>query len=481
MKFYEETDLYRERILFITETGEHLTYQESYDLADEMLKGIPARTLAFLFCSNQPEAVSAYLGMLRRGIVPVLLDKDLPPEQIREMMKIYEPEICIYPAAEKNKMPKGHILWENAAYLTVRTGERRCQMYPELGLLLPTSGSTGSPKLVRLSYENLQSNALSIAGYLNLTKDDRPVTNLPMQYTYGLSVINSHVLKGASILLTTGTVFEERFWKLVKEQRATTLAGVPHTYEMLKRLRLDAMELPDLKVLTQAGGRLSETLQQYFASWTRKKGIKFFIMYGQTEATARMSYLPWEKNLEKPGSIGIAVPGGRLELQDEEGMVIEAPETEGELIYYGSNVSLGYAGERKDLSRGDEQRGRLATGDLAKRDAEGFYYITGRKKRFLKIFGKRISLDMLEKMLACRYPDSVAVCTGTDEKICIYIEDKSPAAPGEIAGFLSEQTRLHQSAFLVRKIPQIPRNSAGKIQYAQLLSWDIHGKSRGNS
>ena len=116
MKFYEETDLYRERILFITETGEHLTYQESYDLADEMLKGIPARTLAFLFCSNQPEAVSAYLGMMRRGIVPVLLDKDLPPEQIREMMKAYEPEICIYPAAGKNKMPKGHILWENAAY-----------------------------------------------------------------------------------------------------------------------------------------------------------------------------------------------------------------------------------------------------------------------------------------------------------------------------------------------------------------------------
>ena len=473
MRFYERCDRYRTRTLFVTDDGQRLTYQEGYHLADEMLQEIPARSLVFLFCQNRPELIVSYLGMLEKGAVPVLLDAKMGKQQLGRLFAIYQPGYVIFPKEMEEILPAGECLWSNERYGVRRTEYSEAELYPELALLLSTSGSTGSPKLVRLSYKNLESNAASISLYLEITKEDRPVTTLPMQYTYGLSVINSHVGCGAAILLTDQTVFDAGFWDFVKKEKATSMAGVPRTYEMLRRLRIHQMELPDLTVFTQAGGRLPQQLQQYMARWCLEKKIRFYIMYGQTEATARMSYLPWEWCEKKPGSIGIPIPGGTFALENENGAVIEEPLTEGELVYYGPNVSLGYAKERKDLLSGDARRGRLKTGDLAKRDVDGCYYITGRKNRFLKVYGNRVSLDMLEKLLTEQFPEIDFACTGTDD--CVQVFAEFPLHTGErpdteqIRTFLSRETRLHRLAFQVRILEKIPRNAAGKIQY-QLLT-----------
>jgi acyl-coenzyme A synthetase/AMP-(fatty) acid ligase len=332
-----------------------------------------------------------------------------------------------------------------------------------LALLRATSGSTGSRKYVRLSYQNIHANASSIAQYLSITGEDRAITTLPMSYSYGLSILNSHLLSGACVILNDQAVVNRQFWQTLVEQRATTFGGVPYTYTLLKRLRFEDMDLPSLSYLTQAGGRLGEELHREFAAICARKGLGFVPMYGQTEATARMSYLAASESARFVGSVGKAIPGGRFELLDDEGALIEAPERAGNLIYYGANVCMGYATCADDLRRGDENAGRLVTGDLAKRDEAGNYYIVGRTGRFLKILGNRVNLDELDALLATK--GLRAVSSGSDDALVVYTEcDEFPA----IKELLMRGLGLNKSTFSIRRIPRIPRNDSGKILYAEL-------------
>ena len=226
MNFYEEQEKNREQVMLITETGERLTYRQVYKLAAEMLHFVPEGALVFLFCKNQPESIAGYLGMLQKGIVPALLDPGLEKDQVRELLRRYRPEYCLYPEEIREKFTGVEILWDNGHYRLSKTGETPDKAFhPNLALLLSTSGSTGSPKMVRLSRKNLQSNARSIGEYLEITREDRAVTSLPMQYTYGLSVINSHVERGAALLLTDRTVFEKEFWEFVKRKEQLLWPG----------------------------------------------------------------------------------------------------------------------------------------------------------------------------------------------------------------------------------------------------------------
>ena len=274
--------------------------------------------------------------------------------------------------------------------------------------------------MVRQSYNNILSNTESIVEYLNLDSTERPITTLPMNYTYGLSIINSHLYAGATILLTENTLIQKEFWNFFKTEQATSFGGVPYTYEMLKKLRFSRMNLPSLRYMTQAGGKLSPELHKEFAQDCIDKNRKFIVMYGQTEATARMAYLPSEYALKKYGSMGIAIPGGSFSLIDDNGNEITEDNITGELIYKGANVTLGYAESRSDLIKGDENHGVLLTGDMAKRDKDGFYYIVGRKKRFLKMFGKRVNLDEVERIIKSEYSFLDCACDGTDDNMYKY-------------------------------------------------------------
>lgn len=285
-----------------------------------------------------------------------------------------------------------------------------------------------------------------------------------MYYSYGLSIINSHLIKGATILLTDKTYAQREFWNFLRENEATSMAGVPYTWEMLRRLRFFRMDLPSVKTLTQAGGKLNADIAREYIENAAQTGRKFIVMYGQTEATARMSYLPWDKALDKCGSVGITVSGGRFELIDNQGNVIQESNVDGELIYYGDNVSLGYAECAADLLKGDENLGRLATGDIAHRDQDGFYYITGRLKRFVKIWGNRCNLDQLEQIV--KTITISCACVGVDD--CVTIFTTQDGVEQEIKSLLTAKTGLNTRAFQVKKIDKIPTTVSGKLDYSAM-------------
>ena len=416
------------------------------------------KKLGFLLSRNGFECLAAYLGALRSGQAICLLDAELRPELLHALLGNYQPDFVFAPA--QTLLPGFVEAKSPFGFLYRREVPCDLPIAPELALLLATSGSTGSPKFVRLSEGNLQANAESIVSYLQISGEHRGLTSLPMSYSYGLSIFNSHLQVGGRLLVTNGGFMQREYWDFVSAHQPTSIAGIPYHYEVMLRMRMLEKELPGLKILTQAGGRLSPDRVSELEKLSFRRGWQFFVMYGQTEATARIAYLPAERLREKDGSIGLAIPGGKLSLDEDSG----------ELLYAGPNVMLGYAETRSDLGKGDELRGQLRTGDLARRDDEGFYYITGRLKRFLKIFGKRFGLDEIEENLG-RSGCGPLACFGTDDHLVVAIERRD--AEARVADILQRLFQIHPSAFRIIKVHVIPRFPNSKVDYPSLTRQEL--------
>lgn len=449
----------------LQEGGDTLEVATVDCLTSDLAKYADYKPLVFCLCSNVTASLAGYISFIRNGWVPVMLDADKDISLLYGLIEHYSPDF-IWKPIDRAILFEGYkelFSFRNYVLFEKNIKEKHV-LNPKLALLLTTSGSTGCPKLVRLSYENLQSNAESIAEYLNINQDERPITSLPMFYSYGLSVINSHLIKGGTILLTDKAVIQKEFWTFAKEAKATSIAGVPYTYEMLRRLRIFRMDLPYLKTMTQAGGKLNAQIAEEFIRNAEGSGKRFFVMYGQTEATARMSYLPQEKAIEKYASIGVAIPGGSFSLIDTDSNVITEPDVDGELIYKGRNVSLGYAECITDLAKGDENHGVLHTGDVARKDSDGYYYITGRMKRFVKIWGNRCNLDAIEQFV--KSITTNCACAGVDDKITVFVTEEGLDI--RIKSLLTEKTGLNIRAFTVKVIDYVPKNPSGKVLYSEL-------------
>jgi len=456
--------------LFDEEQGRWFSYGELRAAADAFAERISGRKrLVFLFAGNGFAPVAAYLGALRGGHAVFLATADLDAELGVHLIETYGPDV-IWPV---RRIPPGLPLVRRPVEGVGEVGVLEAAapgdgLHPDLALLLSTSGTTGSPKLARLSYRNLQANAASIAEYLEQTAADRPITSLPFAYSFGLSVINSHLLVGASIVATNRPIILGEFWTLFREHACTSFAGVPYTYHLLERVRFGTSEVPTLRVFTQAGGRLDPERQGRFHALAREKGWRFYVMYGATEATARISYVPWDRLGHKLGSIGVAIPGGRLWVEDA-GRVVEGSgkDAVGAIVYEGPNVMMGYAESRADLAKGDELRGILRPGDVGYRDADGYYYVTGRTKRFLKIFGLRVNLDEAETMLEVRLGRAVA-CVGRDDLIVAVVESASDADAEQAAALINAVYGIHRSAVQGVRTAALARNSSGKKIYRQI-------------
>lgn len=458
---------YSDRIALISDDGQAVTYGELEKTGEELAEVAGERCLAFSFCTNSVGSVVGYTAFLNHGIVPVLLNAHLDEELTKELIHSYEPKYLWVPDEMSGNFEGYEVQFERYGYVLMGNREDVTHdLYSELGLLLTTSGSTGSPKFVRQSYENIKSNTKAIVEYLQITETERAITTLPMNYTYGLSIINTHLWAGASLLLTEKGLMQKEFWSFLKEQKATSFGGVPYTYEMLDRLRFFRMELPSLRYMTQAGGKLTPKLHEKFAQHCAETGQKFIVMYGQCEATARMGYLPPENSLKKVGSMGIPIPGGKFQLIDTEGNVIEETDTVGELVYLGDNVTLGYAECKEDLGKGDERHGRLETGDMAKVDEDGYYYIVGRKKRFLKIFGNRVNLDEIDRLIKTKFDSADCASAGVDDHLYIFLTDESIEEAAR--QYIIEKTGFNPKAIKTVLIDEIPKNDSGKVLYKAL-------------
>lgn len=456
----------QDRISVLDSEYNKYTYGDIVSFKDKLLDLNKDRALTFLLVENDAAGVVWIMGCLSSNFVPLILNANTEANLLNHLSTLYRPKFFCVPDGILNKFDHYLVILEYGGYTLLETENDIYELNPELSHLLPTSGSTGSPKLVRHKYENIEAAALNISICFELTSDDRPLLVLPLYYTMGLSVVFSHLYVGATILITKLNMTDRGFWKFIKDEKASSFTGVPYSYEILNLMRFFKMNLPNLKLLTQGGGKMPTDLNLKFAEHCSSHGMKWIATYGQSEGTARMAYLPAEYAVSKCGSIGKAIPNGELYLINEKGCIIEEPNVKGEMCYRGKNVTLGYATQIKDLLLGDERCGELRTGDLAYRDEDGFYYIVGRISRFLKLFGMRIGLDECEQIIKSSYPIECA-CVGNDEKMVVYLTDESYVS--KVRNLLVKNTHLVGSVFEMRIVNEIPKNEAGKILYSKIM------------
>lgn len=458
------TDFHRTNsnsVALLQENGKCFSYGDLFTFFDEFYSHTGKRTLIFILAENTIGSVACFIACLQHHIVPLLLNCNTDKTLLNRLLITYKPEYIWIPERFFSDLDY-KITFKSHGFLLLKTGFQSPEMHESLSFLLPTSGSTGSPKLVRHSYRNIIESAKNVSKVFDIKPSDKTMAYLPMYYTMGLSHIISHLYSGATVLLYNGNLTDPDFWNFLKDQKATSFTGVPYTFEILAKLRFFKMDLPHLKIISQGGGKLNPEIFRNLAIYSKETGKKFIATYGQTEGTARMAYLPAEFSETKTGSIGKAIPNGHLYLVDKKMERITLAETEGELVYEGPNVTLGYAITTEDLSKGDERKGILYTGDIAKMDVDGFFYIVGRVSRFLKLYGLRISLDEMEQLISSTY-EMETMCTGSDEKLKVYITKQDLLF--EVGEFITRKTGLHHQFFQIIWIDEIPRNEAGKIIY----------------
>lgn len=434
----------------ITESGEAISYLELEVLVEEFVKSFDSESgLILIECANEIQPLICYLAALKANLPAFLVN----PKDSINISTI----LSTYPISY-------HFIQNNGSWaLENKTVKNTSSFHPSLSVVLSTSGSTGNAKQIKLSQKNIISNAESIASYLGLTETDRAITTLPFNYSYGLSVINSHLSAGGSVVLNELTVTDDNFWESFKQHQCTSFAGVPYIYELLERTNFQTQDLPSLRYFTQAGGRLSAEKVKLFSLLAKKKSAEFYVMYGQTEATARMAYLPPELATDFPDCIGVSIPGGEFNLLDDTNSTITETGIDGELVYRGPNIMMGYATKASDLLV-DEKLDTLKTGDVAQVNAKGLYRITGRINRFIKPFGIRLGLDELESTF--ENEGVSCFCTGNDNELLIAVSNT--ALQNQVMARALELTRLPESCVRVVVASEPPRLSNGKVDYKTL-------------
>ena len=468
--FFDNIERYKNKVALFLNKNNKIFYKDILNISKEFQKKITDRSLTILISENCMESICGYLALLRSNSVIMMLDSSIKEADLNKLIKKFEPKYLFCSVKNEKKIPKNLFssihsfenfnLFKNKKNISYKLNEK-------LMLLISTSGSIGEPKFVKLSQENMLVNTKSIISYLNLNSSDSTITTMPMSYSYGLSIINTHFFCGASIIPNQFSLVENNFWKLYKESNPTNLNGVPYFYEMLNKVGIERILDNKLKFITQAGGKIKNKIFKNVASLCLKKNISFFLMYGQTEAAPRISYHKVGKNDLNINDvpIGKVINSGKIYLREKNGSSIETPNTEGELIYKGKNIFGGYAENYNDLSS-FENITELETGDLAIKNENDVYFITGRKSRFIKIFGYRLNLDYIEKKINSN--NHSVICLGLDEKLYVFTKDKKLN--------IQNYVNLPKEAFKIINLNNFPLNNNGKVSYKKLSELAVESK-----
>lgn len=421
--------------------------------------GDPTKKLVFLYLDDSLLALSIYLSYLKSPHTLALLNAALRADMKKDLETKYNPSLIVDVNRTAIEGFMEHSVVKPFGSYTVFHQENSFDtLHAKCKLLLSTSGSTGSPKFVKLSEENLIRNALSITGYLPIQPSDVTPLNLPLYYSYGLSVLHSNAMKGGTIVCGVSDIVQREFWSECDTFGFSSIAGVPFVYEMLDRIGFRKKQYPSLKYMTQAGGNLNAKTKERFAGYCAENNIALYIMYGQTEATARISYVPPDRLSEKLGSIGIPIPEGSLTIDP----------ANNELLYSGPNVFGGYANNAEELV-GWESIDPLRTGDLARKDSDGYFYITGRMKRFVKLYGNRLNLDELEAYLKNNSGNNSLATNGIEDKVLLISYCGGLLDESAIKKKIFDHFKIHPSSVKFHHIEEIPLTSNGKVNYKMLL------------
>ena len=390
---------YGKRVAIEDDIHGEFSYKDLYILSNNLKNKISEKSICLLICGNNIESIVGYLTFMNaKDVVTILIDQSFKIEFINKISQVYKPKYIFAPKIMKFK---NFSLKNNFKSYNLHLSNLKSKDKIEYinFLLLPTSGTTQSPKFVRLSKSNLIENSKGIINELNIKKNHTTITTMPMGYSYGLSILNTHLLIGSKIVLNESTIFEKAFWNKIKEKKINSFGGVPEFYDFLRKLKFDQKDLSSIKYITQAGGKLESDTINYLEKMCLKKRINFFKMYGQTEASPRISILKWKFFKRKKDSVGKPLKGCKVGLIDSKGKTINKKNKIGEIFIKGKNVCLGYSKNINDLSKKDINKKRLLTGDLGFIDEDNFIFIVGRKKRFVKLFGIRMEMNDIENIL----------------------------------------------------------------------------------
>lgn len=415
------------------------------------------KAVVFLYTDNRIGSVEVFLNFLQSRFTITLLSPQLDIQFKLELEQAYQPYYIYDPS---RAVIDGFELYEASSRIQLfkNLSEPDYPVHEQIKLLLSTSGTTGSPKFVKLSDENLVQNAYSILEFLPIRSTDVTPLNVPIIFVYGLSIFTSNCIAGGKMICTNRDILQQDFWADFDHYACTSIGGVPYVYEMLNRIGFFKKEYPSLRYMTQTGGILNHTLVQVLAEHGKRQQTQFFVMYGQTEAAGRMAYLPPDDLFTKNTSIGIPVKNGSFEINPDSN----------ELIYLGPNIFGGYARKLEDLTT-FQQSERLQTGDIGRKDEDGYYYITGRIKRIVKLFGTRMNLDEVELILKNAMGGETFVCMGIEDKSILVLHLNEELAPEQVKRILKEKLNVHPSMVKVKFVESVPLTPNGKIDYGTAI------------
>ena len=444
--------------IFIVDDARTYTFKEIFDFGDLIYSDISEGSVVVIESDRDLGTVCAYIGALRNNIIPLLIDSSLNNKSVADIANSYEAEFII---SSKHRNIGEYKEFDNQFEKVIhsRIEPSNVRVNKDLCMLMPTSGSTGEAKCVRTSRNNLSLATQSIVRYLTMDSSRVSISSLPLHYTYGLSVLNCALESRSKFVLTDKSWLERDFWKTVEVNKITDLSGVPFMFQTLRRIKLSDKILGSLVCVNQAGGKLEPALTKHFIDYFADKSINYFTMYGATEASPRISYVPYKKALEKLGTVGIPIDIGKFSTDASDGI------SEGELIYKGPNVCLGYAHNREDLSLDDENGQVLYTGDIGIIDNDGYATIIGRKKRFVKVFGMSVNLDAIESIAKSVVDNCVVV--GKDDKVLVLITNDEVTS---VKKKILENVTFSSTGLKVKKISEIYLNSSGKPDYPSMIS-----------
>ncbi len=468
MTVFDNLHIFNKRVVAIDDNLKTYKYKDLLDNSSKINKLTKPRDNVFLICENSFSFLYIYVGLIRNRNIIYLIDRSIKRDKFEVLQKLHKPKFILYPIEFSQKIENYNCHKIDSNYSIVKTNfHLKLNFQKDISILLSTSGSTGSPKFVQLSFLNIKDNTKKISNYLDIKKKDRTVTTMECSYSYGMSIINTHLYSGASIFLTKKNFFDKDFWILMNKIKVTNFGGVPFAFEILNKIKFYEKKLPNLKTVTQAGGKLNNEIMLKFIRLFKVKKIKFYTMYGQTEASPRMSYLDFKFCEKKIGSIGKPLIGGKFKIYDDNKKIINQVNKIGELVYQGKNIMLGYANKIHDLTKSKKIK-NLFTGDLAYMDEDGFYFITGRKNRVIKMNGLRYSLDEIEKEL--NQEGFICAVQGQGDKLNIFLTKNINHLKTQINDFLFKSYKIRKEKIIFKGIKKIPRNIYGKITYSNLTN-----------
>lgn len=459
-RIVKEEVVYSDLIAIADDRGNKITYKELAEEAERLLPYIEERSLIFVLCDHQTETVKLIYNLLYLNMVPLALAADMDEELVDNLIVQYRPQY-IYCSKSCEMGSRYQYKIEFERHIILKTGEKKCETHPDIALLLSTSGTTGSPKLVKLSYGNLYNNAEQMCSYMDIHCGQKGISPLSMSYVYGLTFCIWHWHCGATLLITEESILSKKFHEFYEKEKVNHFGGTPYIYQMLQRIGFwDEEKIKYLHWAASAGSQMSDGDQIRMVSTLKDK---FWILYGQAECTGVISGMNFDENNIKLGSVGKVF----------EDVEISIDSSTSELILKSPNICMGYADSIKQLSDGDVNQGTIHTGDAAYIDEDGCVYLRGRLSRYAKILGKRVSLDDIERYLNNTFSGVDFACAGADDNVVIFYSGEAGKLNEKILVLLDSKMKIPKKFITFFYLKEIPRSRAGKVMYEKLNEMGI--------